>query len=135
MMVAARSSSECAASERIASEPVASPTTPLASVRPPEAAIDVSATRCLMSCMARLRGSGRGRGRQLDACAACAEAKDRLRTSRTLVDTCGLVTSVEVARVDIAQPRGDHGLDAVLGEQIMMQAFDSTHPISFGVGF
>src|SRR5262245_6006656 len=68
MTVAARSSSECAASDRIASEPVASPTTPLASVSPPEAAIDVSATRCLMSCMARLgdeRRSGRGSGRQL----------------------------------------------------------------------
>ena len=49
-MVAARSSSECAASDRIASEPVARPTTPLASVSPPDATIEVSATRCLMSC-------------------------------------------------------------------------------------
>src|SRR5262249_17544479 len=51
MTVAARSSSECAASDRIASEPVASPTAPLASVSPPEAAIEVSATRSLSFCI------------------------------------------------------------------------------------
>src|SRR5262249_16127461 len=68
MTVAARSSSECAASDRIASEPVASPTAPLAIVSPPDAAIDVSATRCLISCMAHsMNGerNGRGRGRQV----------------------------------------------------------------------
>ena len=46
------------------------PTTALATVSPPDAAIEVSATRSLMSCMARLAGderrSGRGSGRQLE---------------------------------------------------------------------
>src|SRR3954471_16771621 len=74
MMVAARSSSECAASDRIASEPVASPTAALASVSPPEEGIDVSATRCLMSCMSRLcdrRRSEGERGRQQRGGANC----------------------------------------------------------------
>ena len=47
--VAARSISECAASDRIASEPVSAPTTPFASVSPADAAIEVSATFCLSS--------------------------------------------------------------------------------------
>src|SRR5262245_16871553 len=67
MIVAARSSSECAASDRIASEPVAAPTTPLASVSAPDAAIDDSATLCLMSCMCGLGAESRSRderGRQ-----------------------------------------------------------------------
>src|SRR5262245_9874250 len=42
--VATRSSSECPASDRTASEPVAMPTTPLAMVRPADATIDPRAT-------------------------------------------------------------------------------------------
>src|SRR5262249_48290996 len=44
MTVASRSISECAASVRIASEPVAKPTIALAAVKPPEATIEPSAT-------------------------------------------------------------------------------------------
>src|SRR3954454_12672332 len=49
--VAAKSSAECAASDSSASEPEKTPTTALPMVRPPEAAIEVSATRSLTSCM------------------------------------------------------------------------------------
>src|ERR1043166_6452082 len=59
--------SECAASERIASEPEASPTTALAAVSPAETATEPSATRSFTSCIGRLppgRGSGVGRGGQ-----------------------------------------------------------------------
>ena len=49
--VAAKSSAECAASDNSASEPDKSPTTALAIVNPPEAAIEVSATRSLLSCI------------------------------------------------------------------------------------
>src|SRR6266545_6835763 len=63
MIVAARSSSECAASDRIASEPVATPTAPLASVKAPDAAIDDNATLCLMSCMSGARCRRRSGGR------------------------------------------------------------------------
>src|SRR5581483_9955049 len=47
MIVAARSISECAASERMASEPDKTPTIALAIVRPAEAAMEPSATRSL----------------------------------------------------------------------------------------
>src|SRR5262249_47711978 len=53
--VAARSMSECAASERIASDPEASPTTALARVSPADTPTDPSATRSLTSCIGRLR--------------------------------------------------------------------------------
>src|SRR3954452_11652075 len=49
--VATKSSAECAASESSASEPEKRPTTALAIVSPPEAAIEVSATRSLVSCI------------------------------------------------------------------------------------
>src|SRR5690242_12643837 len=49
--VAAKSSAECAASESSASEPESRPTIALATVNPPEAAIEVSATRSLVSCI------------------------------------------------------------------------------------
>src|ERR1700710_547201 len=49
--VAAKSSAECAASEISASEPDRTPTTAFAIVSPPEAAIEVSATRSLSFCM------------------------------------------------------------------------------------
>ena len=52
-MVAARSSSECAASDRMARDPVAIPTAALATVNPAEAAIEVSATLSLTSCIDR----------------------------------------------------------------------------------
>src|SRR5262245_39939866 len=58
MIVARKSSAECAASERSASEPENSPTTALAIVSAPDAAIEVSATRSFWSCMgAYLRGA------------------------------------------------------------------------------
>src|SRR5215469_13533467 len=61
--VAARSMSEWAASERIASDPEASPTTALARVSPADTATDPSATRSLTSCIGRLRRRGvAGRG-------------------------------------------------------------------------
>jgi hypothetical protein len=61
--VAARSMSEWAASERIASEPEASPTTALAAVSPADTATEVSATRSFTSCIGRLRPAGvAGRG-------------------------------------------------------------------------
>src|SRR5262245_60830040 len=43
--------SECAASDRIASDPLATPTIPFASVNPPEAAIELSATFSFWSCI------------------------------------------------------------------------------------
>src|ERR1700738_21208 len=52
MTVATRSSSECPASERIASDPVVIPTSALAAVRPADAAIEVRATLSLTSCIA-----------------------------------------------------------------------------------
>src|SRR5205814_10648243 len=64
MMVARKSSAECAASDSSASEPENNPTTALATVSAPEAAIDVSATRSFWSCIdppsggARLRDLG-----------------------------------------------------------------------------
>jgi hypothetical protein len=51
MTVAAKSSAECAASDNSASEPDSRPTTALAIVSPPEAAIDVSATRSFSDCI------------------------------------------------------------------------------------
>src|ERR1043165_2797603 len=60
--VGAKSSAECAASGTSASEPESTPTTALAIVRPPEAAIEVSATRSLFSCISALQ-SGGGRAR------------------------------------------------------------------------
>src|SRR5215467_744851 len=59
MTVAARSSRECAASDRIASDPVAKPTAALASVRTADAAIEDSAALCFMSCMFRLDAATR----------------------------------------------------------------------------
>src|SRR4051794_32481439 len=49
--VATKSSAECAASESSASEPESRPTIALAIVNPPEAAIEVSATLSLVSCI------------------------------------------------------------------------------------
>src|SRR3954470_23041571 len=48
-----KSISEWPASDRMASDPVMTPTIALATVRPAEAAIEVSATRSFTSCMAR----------------------------------------------------------------------------------
>src|SRR5690242_4824103 len=62
--VAAKSSAECAASESKAREPDSRPTTALASVSPPEAASEVSATRSFCSCI-RAPQSGRGSAGQL----------------------------------------------------------------------
>ena len=53
--VAAKSSAEWAASESSASEPESTPTTALAIVSPPEAAIEVSATRSFSRCMSCVR--------------------------------------------------------------------------------
>src|SRR6478609_4481114 len=67
MMVAARSISECAASDRIASDPVSTPTTPLPSVMAADAAIEVSATVSLMfriDVLSPATGSEAGHGRQ-----------------------------------------------------------------------
>src|SRR4051794_27630787 len=67
MMVAARSMSECAASDRIASDPVSMPTTPLPSVMAADATIEVSATVSLMfriDVLSPATGSEAGLGRQ-----------------------------------------------------------------------
>src|SRR5262249_42145180 len=52
MSVAPRSMAECAASERIASEPDKRPTIAFAAVRPPEASTGVSGTFFLLPCLA-----------------------------------------------------------------------------------
>src|SRR5215475_15151767 len=58
---------EWAASDRSPSEPLMTPTTALAAVKPADAPIDDSATFCLTSAITRLRaatGSDQGCGRQ-----------------------------------------------------------------------
>src|SRR5256885_14654565 len=62
MMVARKSSAECAASDSSASDPDKPPTTALATVSAPEAAIDVSATRSFWSCIDPPSGGHRARG-------------------------------------------------------------------------
>src|SRR4051812_21108868 len=59
MMVARKSSAECAASESSASDPDKAPTTALATVSAPEAAIDVSATRSFWVCIDPPSGGAR----------------------------------------------------------------------------
>ena len=65
--MAAKSISEWAASDRIASDPVESPTTPLASVSPADAAIEESATFCLAFCMLPRAVAGPGAGVNAEA--------------------------------------------------------------------
>jgi hypothetical protein len=55
--VAPRSMKEWAASDKSASEPLMTPTTPFAVVKPADAAIEVSATLCLTSDIMRLCGA------------------------------------------------------------------------------
>src|ERR1700754_4126603 len=59
MMVARMSRAECAASDTSASEPEKSPTTALAIVSAPDAAIEVSATRSFWSCIDPPSGGAR----------------------------------------------------------------------------
>src|ERR1041384_438247 len=92
--VAAKSSAECAASETSASEPESTPTTALAIVSPPEAAIEVSATRSLFSCISALQSGGGRAGsfghlaRRLAHCLAIFphQAGAQLRGARHVID-------------------------------------------------
>src|SRR6266550_2717352 len=67
--------SECAASDRMASDPVSTPATALAPVSPADAAIDPSATRCLTSCIgaAPCRARVAGGEERVNATAALAQ--------------------------------------------------------------
>src|SRR6266566_4725835 len=104
--------SECAASDRMASDPVSTPTTALAPVSPADAAIDPSATRCLTSCIgaAPCRARLAGRDERVNATAAPAPifyhwlAGLRLRqiakSMRSRGDSCGDIFHQQVAARD-----------------------------------
>src|SRR4051812_18599179 len=100
MTVAAKSSAECAASDSKASEPDSRPTTVFAIVSPPEAAIEVSATRSLSACIScvSLPASGGLRNRQLCRLVHCLaiflhQARAKLRGRRHVFDAADALAS------------------------------------------
>src|SRR3954462_11595315 len=91
-MVAPRAISEWAASDRIASEPLVTPTMAFATVRPADAAIEESATLCLTSCIMCLcaaSGSEARRPRQCNDCVHDGNA-NKLHLTMFCRDACDL---------------------------------------------